>query len=121
MKGHAASIGRQHIQRAYERIKSYIRKTPIVALGPHPQLAEADVVLKLELLQHAGSFKARGAFNNLLSESVPPAGYRCIRWQSWCGHRVRRAAPGTGRRDLCPNDLLAGQNRSYPQIWRKSY
>ena len=74
MKGHAASIGRQHIQRAYERIKSYIRETPIVALGPHPQLTEADVVLKLELLQHAGSFKTRGAFNNLLSERVPPAG-----------------------------------------------
>ncbi|HKD74900.1 MAG TPA: pyridoxal-phosphate dependent enzyme, partial [Ktedonobacterales bacterium] len=74
MTEHAANIGRQHIQRVYERIKSYIRETPIIALGPHPQLAEADVVLKLELQQHAGSFKARGAFNNLLSESVPPAG-----------------------------------------------
>jgi threonine dehydratase len=32
------------------------------------------VSLKLELFQHAGSFKTRGAFNTLLSEPVPPAG-----------------------------------------------
>jgi threonine dehydratase len=32
------------------------------------------LVLKLELLQHAGSFKARGAFTNLLTREVPPAG-----------------------------------------------
>jgi threonine dehydratase len=39
------------------------------ALGlPHP------VVLKLELLQHTGSFKPRGAFNNLLARAVPPVG-----------------------------------------------
>jgi threonine dehydratase len=34
----------------------------------------ALLVLKLELLQHAGSFKARGAFANLLLREVPPAG-----------------------------------------------
>lgn len=74
MEGPAASIGREPIQRAYERIKTYIRETPIVVLGRDSRLVEADVVLKLELLQHAGSFKARGAFNNLLSERIPSAG-----------------------------------------------
>jgi threonine dehydratase len=34
----------------------------------------ASVVAKLELLQHTGSFKPRGAFNKLLSSEVPPAG-----------------------------------------------
>jgi threonine dehydratase len=37
-------------------------------------LEAAGVSLKLEFLQHTGSFKARGAFNNLLSRSAPPAG-----------------------------------------------
>ena len=32
------------------------------------------VTLKLELLQHAGSFKPRGAFNRLLSAELPAAG-----------------------------------------------
>ena len=32
------------------------------------------LTLKLELLQHAGSFKSRGAFNNLLTRKIPPAG-----------------------------------------------
>jgi threonine dehydratase len=34
----------------------------------------ADLVLKLELLQHSGSFKARGAFTNLLTREIPEAG-----------------------------------------------
>ena len=33
-----------------------------------------SLVLKLELLQHSGSFKARGAFTNLLMREIPPAG-----------------------------------------------
>jgi threonine dehydratase len=55
------------IERAAERIGEHVRRTPIVEQG--------DVVLKLELLQHAGSFKTRGAFNRVLSEpSLPDAG-----------------------------------------------
>lgn len=37
-------------------------------------MAAFPLVLKLEHLQHAGSFKARGAFANLLMRDVPPAG-----------------------------------------------
>src|SRR5919199_5352820 len=36
--------------------------------------ARTSVTLKLELLQHAGSFKTRGAFANLLSRKIPKAG-----------------------------------------------
>ena len=39
-----------------------------------PVLAEGNLVFKLELLQHSGSFKARGAFTNLLTRKVPSAG-----------------------------------------------
>ncbi len=55
------------IERAAERIDSHIRRTPVMQHG--------DVMLKLELLQHAGSFKPRGAFNRVLSEpALPEAG-----------------------------------------------
>jgi threonine dehydratase len=59
------------IQTAAERIHGRIRRTPVLELGEH---AGASVVAKLELLQHTGSFKPRGAFNKLLSSEVPPAG-----------------------------------------------
>jgi threonine dehydratase len=67
-------IARDEIVAARDRIAPYVRRTPVTevdgaALGlPHP------VVLKLELLQHTGSFKPRGAFNNLLTRAVPPVG-----------------------------------------------
>jgi threonine dehydratase len=42
--------------------------------GADVGLAAFPLTLKLELLQHAGSFKTRGAFANLLLRHVPPAG-----------------------------------------------
>jgi threonine dehydratase len=56
-------------------IRPYIRRTPwlrvdMADFGRPPR----PVALKLEQLQHAGSFKARGAFANLLTRTVPTAG-----------------------------------------------
>jgi threonine dehydratase len=71
-------ISRDEIRRTYDTIRPYIRRTPVVQvdLGElDPAGAELPVVtLKLEQLQCAGSFKARGAFTNLLLREVPPAG-----------------------------------------------
>ena len=56
-------------------IKPHVRRTPIIALdGADLGLAGVALVLKLELTQHAGSFKTRGAFANLLGRAVPAAG-----------------------------------------------
>jgi threonine dehydratase len=71
-------ISRDEIRGTYDIIRPYIRRTPVVQLD----LADLDpaagelpgVTLKLEQLQCAGSFKARGAFANLLLRNVPPAG-----------------------------------------------
>jgi threonine dehydratase len=60
-------IARDGISAAYERIKPYVRRTPAIDAG-------GGVSFKLELLQHAGSFKPRGAFANLLGTQVPAAG-----------------------------------------------
>ena len=63
------------IQAAYGRLGPHIRRTPTIEVdGADFGLASRALVLKLELLQHAGSFKSRGAFNNLLTRKVPPAG-----------------------------------------------
>jgi threonine dehydratase len=56
-------------------IRPYIRRTPVIEIdGADFGLPGVPLVFKLELLQHAGSFKARGAFANLLLRHVPPAG-----------------------------------------------
>ncbi|HLH48959.1 MAG TPA: pyridoxal-phosphate dependent enzyme, partial [Roseiarcus sp.] len=61
------------IREAYARIAPHIRRTPLLEAAS-PADPSKRVTLKLEFLQHAGSFKPRGAFNNLLSVSPPPAG-----------------------------------------------
>jgi len=61
------------IRQAYQRIGQYVRATPVVTLEAGT-LCEVPVTLKLEHLQHSGSFKCRGAFNSLLSNDVPAAG-----------------------------------------------
>jgi threonine dehydratase len=68
------SIARAEVEQAGLRIAPYVRRTPVVVLGPDGGHLADDVVLKLECLQHSGSFKARGAFNTLLSAGVPAAG-----------------------------------------------
>jgi len=67
------TITRAAIEEAHARIAPHIRRTPVMNLQGafgHP----GPVSLKLEFLQHAGSFKSRGAFNTLLSNPVPAAG-----------------------------------------------
>jgi threonine dehydratase len=76
-------ISRDDIRGCYDMIRPYIRRTPVIRVD----LSELDEsaaalpsttlpmgTLKLEQLQCAGSFKARGAFTNLLLRQVPPAG-----------------------------------------------
>jgi threonine dehydratase len=71
-------ISRDDIRGTYDTIRPFIRRTPVVRvdlsdLDPAATALPA-VTLKLEYLQCAGSFKARGAFANLLLRDVPPAG-----------------------------------------------
>jgi len=68
-------MDRDEITRIDALIHPYIRRTPIVEVAPGDfGLRMAQLGFKLELLQHSGSFKVRGAFANLLTREVPPAG-----------------------------------------------
>jgi threonine dehydratase len=60
-------ITRELIADAAARIGARVRRTPAVELSP-------GLWLKLELVQHTGSFKPRGMFNRVLSNDVPAAG-----------------------------------------------
>ena len=65
----------QAIEAAERVIRPHIRRTPVLSLDRAEfGLPPGPLLLKLELMQHAGSFKARGAFANLLLREVPPAG-----------------------------------------------
>jgi threonine dehydratase len=68
-------ITRERIAATEAVIRPYVRRTPLL----HADLADfglpaAPVIFKLEMLQHSGSFKARGAFANLLLRKAPDAG-----------------------------------------------
>lgn len=63
------------IQAAAQRIAPYIRRTPVIEVdGADFGVAGVRLAFKLEFLQHAGSFKTRGAFNHLLTRAIPQAG-----------------------------------------------
>ncbi|HEY6631054.1 MAG TPA: threonine/serine dehydratase [Rhizobiaceae bacterium] len=66
---------RDRIAAAHALIRPFVRHTPVMRVDPADfGGAGRPVDLKLECLQHTGSFKARGAFANLLQRPVPAAG-----------------------------------------------
>jgi threonine dehydratase len=68
-------ITRESIAAAYRLVRPHIRRTPVLdANGGDFGLDPIALTFKLELTQHAGAFKTRGAFANLLMRQVPPAG-----------------------------------------------
>ena len=69
------SIARERIAATEKTIRPYVRRTPLLQSDMADfGLAAGPLTFKLEFLQHSGSFKARGAFANLLLRRVPEAG-----------------------------------------------
>jgi threonine dehydratase len=64
----------REIRETASLIRPHLRRTPVVAVGRSQIPALEPVSLKLESLQYSGSFKARGAFANLLRRAVPKDG-----------------------------------------------
>src|SRR5437660_7818897 len=74
-KGKEKMISPDQIQTTYGLLKPHIRCTPVIEIdGVDFNLNVGHLILKLESLQHSGSFKVRGAFTNLLTRKVPPIG-----------------------------------------------
>ncbi len=69
-------LTRSDIDATYRAIAGYLRRTPVIDIGAgaFTRTGTGSTVLKLEQLQCSGSFKARGAFANLVLREVGPAG-----------------------------------------------
>ncbi len=63
-------ITRDDVEAARRRIAAHVRRTPVTVLAAGDLLPGVPVALKLEQLQHTGSFKARGALNRVLSAAA---------------------------------------------------
>lgn len=69
------SVTREMIVETDAIIRPHIRRTPVVTFdGRDIGAPNAEMSIKLELMQHSGSFKVRGAFANLLMRAVPEVG-----------------------------------------------
>jgi len=91
-------IGRDDIAATEKLIRPHIRRTPVIEVdGADFGLADRALHFKLELTQHSGSFKARGAFANLLMREIPPAGVAAASGGNH-GAAVAYAAGKLGRR-----------------------
>ena len=108
-------VDRERIQAAEQAIRRYIRRTPVVNL-------DGQVTLKLELMQHAGSFKARGAFTNLLMRKIPGKGVVAASGGNH-GAAVAYAAmtlasrPGSSFPESLPRQRLTGSGVTAPSSW----
>jgi threonine dehydratase len=67
-------VTRFDVENAVERIAPFVRRTPVLDLEPGAFTSDATLTLKLEFLQHTGSFKPRGAFNRMLTADIDASG-----------------------------------------------
>jgi threonine dehydratase len=67
-------VTRFDVEDAAQRIAPHVRRTPVLELEPRSFGIEGLLTLKLEFLQHTGSFKPRGAFNRILSADIDDSG-----------------------------------------------
>jgi threonine dehydratase len=75
MSDESEPVNRTEIIRYEALIRPYVRRTPVIEIdGAEFGVELKKLVLKLELFQHSGSFKARGAFANLLTRKIPATG-----------------------------------------------
>jgi len=85
-----AALSTAAIEATAQRIAPHVRRAPLLPVdGADFGLAGAQLVFKLEYLQHAGSFKPRGAFNHLLTRALPITAARY-------GHTISASASKLG-------------------------
>ena len=73
--GASGQVTPQQIARTADLLSSRVRRTPVLTIDRGEfGLPPGPLVLKLEHLQHTGSFKTRGAFASLMLATVPAAG-----------------------------------------------
>ncbi len=102
-----------------QRIAPHVRRTPLLRVdGADFGLPGVPLVFKLEYLQHAGSFKARGAFNHLLTRAVPRVGVVAASGGNHGAAVAYAAGPPAGAGDdLRAQGREPDQDRADPRLW----
>lgn len=101
------------IAEAHHRIAKHIRETPSITLSEGIFGLDTRLTLKLEMLQHAGSFKARGAFNRMLKNPLPAAGVIAA-----SGGNHGAAVAYAARKLQCPAEIFVPTISSPTKIQR---
>ncbi len=101
------------ITEAHHRISKHIRETPSITLAEGTFGLNARLTLKLEMLQHAGSFKARGAFSRMLKNPLPAAGVIAA-----SGGNHGAAVAYAARKLQCPAEIFVPTISSPTKIQR---
>src|SRR4051812_2298744 len=96
-------VTRDAIAATERLIRPHIRHTPIIQVDAGDLgFTGNPLILKLEFLQHTGSFKPRGAFANLLTRDAPASGSSRHRAAITASRSLTpRCGSGCGRRSLC--------------------
>ena len=97
MNAEVVTVERTDIEAARDRIAPHVRLTPVLETGAGAFGLDAPLTLKLELLQHTGSFKPRGAFSKMLASDVPATGVVAASGGNF-GLAVAHAARALGHR-----------------------
>ena len=104
---------RTDVEAAAARIDGRVRRTPVLEVRGEELGVDARVVLKLELTQHTGSFKARGAMNSVLSL---PDGVRGVTAASGGNHGA--ALAWAARQSGLPADIFVSASSPPEKIER---
>jgi threonine dehydratase len=89
-----SAVSPEDIAQAAARLRPLVRRTPVLFLRPGELGVDFAVTVKLEYLQHTGSFKARGAMNSVLtapagtSRVVAASGGNHGAAVAWAAHRA---------------------------------
>ena len=117
----APDLGPARLAAAHRCIAPYIRRTPVLEAGGGDFGLDPSVrlVFKLELCQHSGSFKPRGAFANLLLRTIPPVGVAAASGGNHgVGGRLRRPPAEHSRHHLRPHRRVTRQAAADPELRR---
>jgi hypothetical protein len=115
----AAAVNPEQIARCEKVIRPYIRRTPVIDIDAADiGLDFGRLCLKLELFQHSGSFKTRGAFSNLLTRGTGRRRGCSFRRQPWRRGRLCRDGAEGARKDLHSKRFFEGQGGPHPGLRR---
>ena len=114
-------VNREAIAATYELIRAHVRRTPVIEVDAADfGLAPAHLSFKLELLQHAGSFKTRGAFANPAEPRNPTSrGSGRIGREPWGGGGLCLDEAQDTRKYLRARDLITFENPENPRLPRR--